>query len=548
MEIITRFAPSPTGYLHIGGARTALFSWLYAKRHQGKCYLRIEDTDVERSTEASAKAIFEAFKWLGINFDTYDQTLDMKDLIISGNEQIFVGGNFQEGEIPHIKQSDRLRLYHVYAQKLLSKGHAYKCYCSKEKLEALREEQIKLKQKPKYDGHCRNVHEEKDKPYVIRFKTPLEGSITFNDLVFGLITVQNEELDDLVIMRGDMRGDDLDKGIPTYNFSATIDDWLMKITHVIRGDDHINNTPRQIHILNALGAPIPTYAHLPMILNEEGKRLSKRKDAASVGQYREEGILPEALLNYLVRLGWSHGDQEIFTLDEMISFFDVGHISRSAATFNRDKLLWLNQHYMKSMAPEEAVRHFMDYLKILIASFLKPLGIEASTNFYHDLKIILENEANHMPSNSRNIIKMFSSIKHESTIDPNFILKVINTYRTRCKTLKEMVAQIQFLFEDQEYNEESAKLYLTEKILLPFKEFKSQLSALNEWNPESIHHIFEEILKKYELKMPQLAQPVRVALTGNTISPSIDKTIYLLRKKKTVERLEKAIQFIEMKQ
>lgn len=311
MTVRTRFAPSPTGFLHVGGVRTALFSWLYAKRHHGEFILRIEDTDQERSTKESVRAILDGMAWLGMDYDE---------------------GPFY--------QTERYERYKQVAQQFLDEGKAYRCECSKERLEALRTEQLAAKEKPRYDGHCRDKNLPiSDKPFVIRFKNPEQGTVTFHDEVYGEIHVANSELDDLILVRSD--------GHPTYNFAVVIDDIDMKITHVIRGDDHINNTPRQINLFQALKAPIPVFAHLPMILGEDGKRLSKRHGAVSVLQFKELGVLPHALLNYLVRLGWSHGDQEIFSIKEMIECFDLKNVSRGVSSFNYEKLYWLNQHYTK---------------------------------------------------------------------------------------------------------------------------------------------------------------------------------------------------------
>jgi glutamyl-tRNA synthetase len=320
--IRTRFAPSPTGYLHIGGARTALFSWLFARRHGGAFILRIEDTDLERSTPESIQAIIDGMAWLNLDYD--------------------------EGPFYQMQRMDR---YREVIQQLLDGGHAYRCYCSKERLDQLREAQMVDKQKPRYDGCCRDAQpNDSNAPHVIRFRNPLEGDVVFDDQVFGPIAVSNAELDDLIIARTD--------GTPTYNFTVVVDDWDMQITHVIRGTDHINNTPRQINILKALGAEVPQYAHVPMILGEDGKRLSKRHGAVSVLQYRDEGFLPEAVLNYLVRLGWSHGDQEVFSREEMMQLFDLEHVNKSPAAVNTEKLAWLNQHYLKEAEPASLVQPF----------------------------------------------------------------------------------------------------------------------------------------------------------------------------------------------
>jgi glutamyl-tRNA synthetase len=327
-DMKTRFAPSPTGYLHIGGARTALFSWLYARKHGGKFVLRIEDTDLERSTVESVNAILEGMTWLGLEYD--------------------------EGPFYQTERFDR---YDEVIQKLLKTGHAYKCYCSKDRLEKLREQQMANKEKPRYDGHCRNLTEpvEGVEP-VVRFRNPTDGFVVIDDAIKGKVVVQNSELDDLIIARSD--------GSPTYNLTVIVDDMDMGITHVIRGDDHLNNTPRQINMLKALGAELPRYAHAPMILAEDGAKLSKRVhgETVSVIQYRNKGYLPEALLNYLVRLGWSHGDQEIFTLDEMIELFDIKDVNSSASAINPEKLLWLNQQYIKNSSPEHVAHHLSWHL------------------------------------------------------------------------------------------------------------------------------------------------------------------------------------------
>ena len=313
MSLVTRFAPSPTGYLHVGGARTALYSWLYSKKMGGKFVLRIEDTDLERSTQASVDAILQGMAWLGLDRD----------------------------DGPYY-QTKRFDLYKEVIQQLLNSGKAYKCFCSIEELDQMREAQMAAGEKPRYNGLWRDrTDHPADKPYVIRFKNPQDGTVVINDMIKGRIEIANKELDDLIIARTD--------GSPTYNLTVVVDDWKMGITHVIRGDDHVNNTPRQMNILAALGAEIPQYAHVPMILGDDGKRLSKRHGAVGVMQYRDNGFLPEALLNYLVRLGWSHGDQEIFSKDELVKLFDLKNCNRAPSAFNTEKLIWLNQHYMKTL-------------------------------------------------------------------------------------------------------------------------------------------------------------------------------------------------------
>ncbi|WP_334327265.1 glutamate--tRNA ligase, partial [Gilliamella apicola] len=326
MKIKTRFAPSPTGYLHVGGARTALYSWLYTRHAKGAFVLRIEDTDLERSTPEAIEAIMEGMNWLKLSWD--------------------------EGPYYQTKRFDR---YNQVIDEMLAKGTAYRCYCSKERLEKLREEQMAKGEKARYDGHCRCDEVQKQhshtKPHVVRFANPVDGVVVFNDLIRGPIEIANKELDDLIIRRTD--------GSPTYNFCVVVDDWDMEITHVIRGEDHINNTPRQINILKALGAPLPEYGHVSMILGDDGQKLSKRHGAVSVMQYRDDGYLPEALLNYLVRLGWSHGDQEIFSVPEMIDFFSLDAVSKSASAFNTEKLLWLNHHYINHLDADYVAQHLV---------------------------------------------------------------------------------------------------------------------------------------------------------------------------------------------
>ena len=333
MTVRTRFAPSPTGYLHVGGARTALFSYLFARKHGGVFVLRIEDTDLERSTAASVNAILEGMAWLGL---TYDE-----------------GPFFQ---------TNRFERYNAVIDELIAKGLAYRCDCPKERIDALREGQMARKEKPRYDGRCRGRHIDPQQPHAVRFRNPDDGLVVVDDMIRGRIAFRNDELDDLIVRRTD--------GSPTYNLSVVVDDIDMGITHVIRGDDHINNTPRQINILRALGQEPPRYAHVPMILGDDGSRLSKRHGAVSVIGYRDDGFLPEALLNYLVRLGWSHGDREIFSLDEMIELFDIAGVNKAASTFNTDKLLWLNQHYIQHADPQR-IAH-------LLSPHMGRLGIDPS--------------------------------------------------------------------------------------------------------------------------------------------------------------------------
>jgi len=464
MTVKTRFAPSPTGFLHVGGARTALYSWLYARRHAGQFVLRIEDTDLERSTPESVQAILDGMEWLGLDYD----------------------------EGPYY-QTQRMDHYQACLNDLLASDKAYRCYCSKERLEQLRTDQMEAKQKPRYDGHCRDLNlPARAEPFVVRFRNPLEGTVDFTDQVYGKISIQNSELDDLILARSD--------GMPTYNFTVVVDDAEMAITHVIRGDDHINNTPRQINILKAIGASVPIYAHLPMILGDDGKRLSKRHGAVSVMQYRDDGYLPEALLNYLVRLGWSNGDQEIFSVDDMMATFDLTNISKGASAFNTEKLQWLNQHYMKSL-PAETVGKYLEW---------------------------------HLKHQKINYL--FSDIK---------LPELVSAMAERSKTLVEMVEKSQYFFDDEiEIDPLAAKQHLTEEILRPLQWLYGKLESLP-WEESLMHPLIVEAGTHFDMKMGKIAQPLRVAVTGNTMSPSIDKTLYLLGKNRVLKRLKLAIEKIQ---
>lgn len=463
MTIRTRFAPSPTGYLHVGGARTALFSWLFARKHGGKFILRIEDTDLERSTAESVNAILEGMSWLGLEYD--------------------------EGPFYQTHHFDR---YKEVIQKLLDDGHAYRCNCSKERLDTLREEQMARKEKPRYDGHCRNRTISADEPHVIRFRTPQEGVIAFDDLIRGKNVIQNSELDDLIIQRTD--------GAPTYNLSVVVDDFDMNITHVIRGDDHINNTPRQIHILKAMRAPIPTYAHVPMILGDDGARLSKRHGATSVISYRDMGYLPEALMNYLVRLGWSHGDQEVFSLDEMIELFDVEKVNKAASTFNTDKLLWLNQHYIKSDDPAR-VAH-------LLSVHMGELGIDP-------------------------------------TEGPDLV-EVVRAQQERAKTLVELADVCAFFYRDFDaYDEAMANKQLTADAEAPLKALRERIAAMDSWEQQALHDAVHGVAEALGLKMGKVGMPTRVAVTGGAPSPGLDLTLFLIGKEAVLRRIDRALEFIQ---
>lgn len=463
MTIRTRFAPSPTGYLHIGGARTALFSWLYARKHGGRFILRIEDTDLERSTLESVNAILEGMTWLGLEYD--------------------------EGPFYQTHRFDR---YKEVIQQLMSAGHAYHCYCTKEELDDLRAKQMENKEKPRYDGRCRHRTEPREgvRP-VIRFRNPDEGEVIIEDRVKGRVVVKNSELDDLILARPD--------GSPTYNLSVVVDDLDMRVTHVIRGDDHLNNTPRQINILKALGAELPTYAHVPMILGADGARLSKRHGAVSVMQYRDDGYLPEALLNYLARLGWSHGDQEIFSLDELIRLFEIQDINLSASSFNPEKLLWLNHHYLMHGDPAHVAHHLRWHLG--------QLGIDPTEG-----------------------------------PDP---VEVVKAQRERNKTLVDMARSSAFFYRDFEaYDAKAAQKNLTPAGASALETLHRDFDALPVWDKESLHAAIEATAQAHGLKLGAVAQPLRVAVTGGTVSPPIDLTLALLGKPRTLARIARALQFI----
>ncbi|MBG2874161.1 glutamate--tRNA ligase [Proteus alimentorum] len=463
-KIKTRFAPSPTGYLHVGGARTALYSWLYSRHNKGEFVLRIEDTDLERSTQPAIDAIMDGMNWLNLNWD--------------------------EGPYYQTKRFDR---YNQVIDQMLSAGTAYRCYCSKERLEQLREDQMAKGEKPRYDGCCRggNHNHSADEPHVVRFLNPQEGSVIFDDKIRGPIEFSNQELDDLIIRRTD--------GSPTYNFCVVIDDWDMEITHVIRGEDHINNTPRQINILKALGAPVPEYAHVSMILGDDGKKLSKRYNAVSVMQYRDDGYLPEALLNYLVRLGWSHGDQEIFTIDEMIEHFTLEAISKSASAFNTDKLLWLNHHYINTLPAEKVAVH-LDW-------HIKQQNIDTSNG----------------PS----------------------LVELIKLLGERCKTLKEMAESCHYFYVDFEtFEETAAKKHLRPVARQPLEVVRDKLSAITEWTAENIHQAIQDTADELEVGMGKVGMPLRVAVTGAGQSPGLDVTVHAIGKTRSIARINKALDFI----
>jgi glutamyl-tRNA synthetase len=458
-----RFAPSPTGHLHIGGARTALFNWLFARNRGGVFVLRIEDTDVERSTDEYLQSILQAMTWLGLGWD--------------------------EGPF---KQSDRAALYSSYVDRLLESGHAYLCTCTAEELEARRQAAIAAKLPPKYDGRCRRrTGPPPAGPAAVRFKMPETGETIVNDLIRGEVRFGNVEIDDLIIRRSD--------GTVTYNFSVVVDDADMKITHVIRGDDHLNNTPKQIHMYRALGLAVPEFAHVPMILGADKTRLSKRHGATSVVQYRDDGYLPEALVNYLVRLSWSAGDQEIFTRDEMVAKFDLNAVGASAAVFNPEKLLWLNQHYLKTKPAAE------------VAALLRP----------------------------------FLEARGLGGLSDRILMRSVEMLRERSRTLKEMADGAAVYFTDTMTTDEAAaKKFLVDSVRAPLGELVAALEKLPAWEAPAIEQIFVELLERRGLKLKDLAQPVRVAVTGSTVSPGIYDVLEVIGRERSLARLHRALERI----
>jgi len=469
MSVRTRFAPSPTGYLHIGGARTALFNYLFARHHRGKFILRIEDTDRERSTPEAIQAILQALKWLRLDWDE---------------------GPFY--------QTQRLPLYQDHIQKLLREGKVYPCICTSEELDAKRQAALKEKRKPIYDGSCRPEEGAvaplpKGRPYTIRFRAPQTGTTVVQDAVKGEVVFDNRELDDLIIARSD--------GTPTYNFCVVIDDIDMEITHIIRGDDHLANTPRQILLYRALGHIPPCFAHVPLILGLDKARLSKRHGATSVMTYQEMGYFPEALVNYLVRLGWSHGDQEIFSLDELIEQFSLEEVGKSAGVFNPDKLLWVNFHYMKTRPLAQLAKEVVPFI-----------------------------EANHYPLPD----------------DRLWLEKMVATLKDRSKTLTELVDLARFYFSDAiPIDEKAAKKFLTPQVRETLAALFQRLSCVTDFTEPTIERVFNEIREEKGITLGELAQPVRVALVGSTTSPGIYETITVVGKERTLRRLQAAIQQIE---
>ncbi len=467
MTVKTRFAPSPTGFLHVGGARTALYSWLYAKNQGGEFVLRIEDTDLERSTQEAVDAILEGMTWLGLEWD--------------------------EGPYYQTKRFDR---YNQEVDKLLAADLAYKCYASKELLDEVRAEQEANKQSPRYDANhpkikAANEAAKEDDPYVVRFRNPKEGSVVFDDQIRGRIEIGNDQLDDLIIRRTD--------GSPTYNFCVVVDDWDMGITHVVRGEDHINNTPRQINIYQALGAPVPVFAHCAMILGDDGAKLSKRHGAVSVMQYRDQGYLPEALNNYLVRLGWSHGDQEIFSQQEMIDLFSLDAISRSASAFNTEKLNWLNNHYIKTLDASYVSSHLQWHLD--------------------EQKL--------------------------DTRDGPAVSDVVGLVGERCDTLVQLAEQIRYFYEDfSEFDPAAAKKHLRGVAKAPLALAKAKIEALSDWSVEGLNGVIKAVCEELEIGMGKIGMPLRVAVTGGGQSPSVDAVMHLIGQERVIKRIEMALDFI----
>ena len=464
-NVRTRFAPSPTGFLHVGGARTALFSWLYARHEGGKFILRIEDTDQVRSTEESTTAILDALAWLGLNWD----------------------------EGPFF-QAQRVDIHREMVKRLLDEGKAYCCVCTPDELEGKRKKALSEERKPKYDGTCRDRNLPRSANAVVRFRCPDTGVTAVNDLIKGMITFNNEELDDLVIERSD--------GYPTYNFAVVVDDAQMEITHVIRGDDHLNNTPRQILLYQALGYNVPQFAHVSMIMGSDKARLSKRHGATSVMAYKEMGYLPEAVVNYLVRLGWSHGDQEIFSLEELIRIFTLESVGKSAAVFNPEKLLWLNQHYIKECESERLVEETMP--------FWQKLGVDTS--------------------------------------DRDLLKHIANDLKTRSKTLIELADASLFYFTDDiVYEKEAADKFLNKGIVDHLTAIADGLPALQDFTKNGIETFLRAIAGERGVSLKIIAQPLRVALTGKTVSPGVDEIMITLGKEKVVKRIRKALAFIAAK-
>jgi glutamyl-tRNA synthetase len=461
--IVTRFAPSPTGYLHIGGARTALFNWLFARRHGGTFILRIEDTDQERSTPESVVAILEGMKWLGMTWD----------------------------EGPYY-QTERRELYRKEAKRLLAEGKAYRCVCTPEELDRRREAARAKGEKPRYDRRCRDLPPSgaEGKPFVVRFKAPLSGTTIVRDLLRGDIAYENEELDDLVLLRSD--------GSPTYNFVVVVDDATMGITHVLRGDDHLNNTPKQVLLYEALGTPLPRFGHFPLIHGMEGGKLSKRQDDVSVMAYRDRGFLPEAMVNYLVRLGWGHGDQEIFSVEELTRIFSLESVGKSPSRFDPEKLLHLNAHYIKTGDPER--------LAVLLVPFLGKRGFD---------------------------------------VEPSpWLVKAVRTFQERSRTLEEMAESSEYYFLCKDPDPKAAEKFFTPEMAPVFEEIAREFADLPDFTPAAMEPVLHRVAEKTGSKLGKVAQPMRVALTGGTVSPGIFEVMDVLGRDEVIRRLSRASQRI----
>ncbi len=467
MSVTTRFAPSPTGALHIGGVRTAIFNWLYARHNKGKFLLRIEDTDQQRSTEESVEEILEGLKWIGLDWD---------------------------GDI--VRQSSNLEKYNEYACRLIDQGHAYKCYCTPEHIEERRAEYKARNAMYRYEGTCRNLGEEKkDQSFAIRLKTPESGFVETKDKLRGTINYDLNEIDDFVIIKRD--------GFPTYNFAAVVDDSEMGITDIIRGDDHLSNTPKQVLIYDYLGFDKPNFAHVSMILGQDKAKLSKRHGAVSILAYRDNGYMPEAMLNFLVRLGWSYGDQEIFSREELVELFNLENLGKTPAVFNQEKLLWLNTHYIKNSPTEDVCTHAYP--------FFEKSGIKVDK-------------------------------------DSNTLLQVIDILKERVQTLNEYPEKSLYFFNDvNEYEEKADEKFLNESTLPILEKIKTELSDQQDFTSDGLHPVFENIVTELELKFGKIAQPLRVALTGGTVSPGIFEVMEVLGKETTLSRLDNAISHIKEK-
>ncbi len=456
-KIRTRFAPSPTGMLHIGGARTALFSWLYARRHGGEFVLRIEDTDRQRSTDEATQVILDGLAWLGLDWD---------------------------GEV--IYQSERQSQHIAAVERLLAEGKAYRCYCSKEEVDAMREAQRQAGQKPQYDGRCRHRQQQPDAPYVVRFRSPDTGETVVNDLVLGRVGFPNQELDDLIIMRSD--------GTPTYNLAVVVDDAEMGITHVIRGSDHLNNTPRQIQLYEALGLPIPQFAHIPLIHGPDGAKMSKRHGAVAITEYREQGYLPEAVVNYLARLGWSHGDEEVFTMAQLVALFDLTQVGASAARFDQRKLDWLNAHHLHHAKAA-----------VLAEDMVARLGLDAAA-----LTPAPEAVAQALQERSKNLLELANNAR-------------------------------MFYFDPESYDEKAVKKHFKEGTAALVEAFIAVAEAMPVWQRDALHQAIADICQQHHIGMGKLAQPLRILLAGVPVSPPIDITLELLGKDCCLRRLRRGL-------